>query len=144
VVAAAALVLVTALAVSWAALQPVRSLHAQNAALDRLEAGGLPQAASIAEIAHKRDPLNIQPLFTLAQIETLRNNPDAAQRALEQAIDREPANPETWRRLALFRLRTLNDPAGALRAYQAAYFLDPHAARSVIDVVETSRIVKGG
>jgi hypothetical protein len=143
-IGAAVLVLLTAATVSWAALQPVRSLHAQNAALDRLEAGGLPQAASIAEIAHKRDPLNIQPLFTLAQVEALRHAPEEAQRALEQAINLEPANPETWRRLALFRLRTLNDPAGALRAYQAAYFLDPHAARSVIDVVETSRIVKGG
>ena len=57
---------------------------------------------------------------------------DAARRALEQAVDLEPANPETWRRLGALRLRALDDPKGALRAYQAAYYLDPKSPRSVL------------
>ena len=50
--------------------------------------------------------------------------------ALEQAIDLEPANPETWRRLGPAAADALNDPKGALRAFQAAYYLDPQSPRA--------------
>ena len=53
--AAAVLVSALALAASWAAYQPVRSEQASDAAITRLEAGSLDEAASLAEIARERE-----------------------------------------------------------------------------------------
>ena len=138
-----ALVLLVAFAAAWAALQPVRSEHAESAAFDRLDKGQFVAAASIAEIAHQRDPLAINPLFDIAAIQTALGHTDAAGRALEQAVQLEPATAETWRRLAQFRLAARHDARGALRAYRAAYFLDP-SKRSASDVIVTARLVKAG
>jgi hypothetical protein len=141
-VAGAALVLVTAAVAAWGAVQPVRSDHAQDAALERLDRNALDAAASIATIAHQRNPLAVDPLFELSAIEQGRGRIDAARRALEQAVDLEPANPETWRRLGAFRLKVGNDPKGALRAYQAAYFLDPKLRQSINDVIVAARAAR--
>jgi hypothetical protein len=140
--AVAVLVLVTAGAAAWSAVQPVRSDHAQNAALERLDRNALDAAASIATIAHERNPLAVDPLFDLSAIQQGRGKIDAARQALEQAVDLEPANPETWRRLGAFRLKVANDPQGALRAYQAAYFLDPKLRQSINDVIVAARAVR--
>jgi tetratricopeptide (TPR) repeat protein len=137
------LVLAIALVASWAALQPVRSEHAEAAAFDRVDRGQLAQAAAIAQIAHRRDPLAINPLFDIASIETARGDVAGARRALERAVELEPATAETWRRLAAFRLNVLHDPRSALRAYQTALYLD-RSLRSISDVVAASRAVNGG
>ena len=138
-VVGAALILLIAVVAAWGALQPVRSAHAQDAALERLDLGALDAAASIAEIAHDRNPLAVEPLFDLAAIRQAQGRTDEARRALEQAIDLEPANPETWHRLGEFRLNVLHDPQGALRAYQAALYLDPKPPGRMSDVVVASR-----
>jgi hypothetical protein len=139
----AGLVLLVAVAAAWAALQPVRSEHAESAAFDRLDKGEFAAAASIARIAHRRDPLSIDPLFDIASIETALGHTGAAGRALEQAVRLEPATAEGWRRLGQFRLAALHDAKSALRAYRAAYFLDP-SKRSASDVIITARLVKSG
>jgi hypothetical protein len=141
---AAAVVLAIAVMAAWSALQPVRAVHAQDAVFDRLEKNAPEAAASIARIAHERNPLAIEPLFELAAIEQALGRNAEAGRALGQAIDLEPANPETWRRLGQFRLHVMNDPDGALRAFQAAYYLDPRPARSVSDVVMAARAAAAG
>jgi hypothetical protein len=133
--------LVLASAAAWAAVQPVRSVNAEDAAFERMDEGALPQAASIARIAHDRDPLAVEPLFDIATIEQARGNRDAARRALEEAIRLEPATAEVWRRLGQLRLTAYQDPKGALRAFQAAFYLDPKSPRSVADIVTTSRLV---
>jgi hypothetical protein len=144
-VATGALVLVIAVAGAWSALQPVRSANAMDAAAEATDAGALPRAASIAQIAHDRNPLAVEPYFQLASIERARNRLPQAGRALQAAIELEPANPETWRRLGDFRLTAMNDSKGALRAYEAAYFLDPQSPVSRSDVVTTARqIAMGG
>jgi tetratricopeptide (TPR) repeat protein len=132
--------LVLASAAAWAAVQPVRSVNAEDAAFERMDEGALPQAASIARIAHDRDPLAVEPLFDIATIEQARGNRDAARRALEEAIRLEPATAEVWRRLGQLRLTANQDPKGALRAFQAAFYLDPKSPRSVADIVTTSRL----
>ena len=125
-------------------MQPVRSVNAQDAALERLDLGAVDAAASIAQIAHERNPLSIDPLFQLAAIREAQGRTDDARRALEQAVDLEPANPETWHRLGEFQLDTLNDPKSALRAFQAALYLDPKPQSRLSDVVYASRIAAGG
>ena len=141
---AASAVMLVALVAAWAALQPVRAANAGDAAFERLDQGALPQAADIAAIAHKRDPLAVEPLFDIATIAQARGDNEGARRALEQAIELEPATAETWRRLGHLRLNAFNDSQGALRAFEAAYFLDPQSPRSVSDIVTTSRLVQGG
>jgi hypothetical protein len=137
--AAAALVLVIALAAAWTAFQPVRAVNAGDAAFDRLDRGQPDAAADIARIATDRNPLSVEPLFELAAIEELRGRNEEAEAALERAVELQPANAETWRRLGRFRLSALGQPDEALRAFRAAYYLDPAAEQSTSDILEASR-----
>ena len=136
---AAALVLVLALSAGWAAFQPVRSVHAGDAAIERLEIGGLDAAASIAQIAHDRNPLSPEPLWELGYIEERRGRLASAEEALEDAVRVQPANAESWRRLGRFQLTTLHQPADAVASFRAAYFLDPRNPVSMSDFLEASR-----
>jgi hypothetical protein len=137
--AAAALVLALAGAAAWAAFQPVRAVHAGDAAIDRLERGELEAAVSIAEIARDRNPLSPEPLWELAFVEEQRGRLANAEDALQEAVRLQPANAETWRRLGRFQLSTLNEPADALASFRAAYFLDPRNPVSTSDFLEASR-----
>ncbi|WP_028058013.1 O-antigen ligase family protein [Candidatus Solirubrobacter pratensis] len=137
--AAGALVAAVGVVAAYSAIQPVRAVHAENASYQRLAEGQLPQAISIARVAHERDPLALDPLFDIAALEQQRGNNTAARSELEAAVHLEPANPEPWRRLGEFRRKALHDPKSALEAYQAAYFLDPHSVQSVEDLVVVSR-----
>ena len=138
-----ALIGVAALVAAWATLQPVRSSHAYDAALDRIDQGNLVAAASIAHIAHQRDPLSTQPLFLSGAIAEDQGDLTGARSAYEQAVDLEPATAETWRRLGHFRFDQ-KDYKGALSAFQAAFYLDPKNPQSMSDVVVASRAVNGG
>jgi cytochrome c-type biogenesis protein CcmH/NrfG len=136
---AAVLVVALAIAAAWSALQPVRSVRAGDVAIERLERGELDAAVSVAEIAHQRNPLSPEPLWELAYIEQQRGRLANAERALEQAVQVQPAAAETWRRLGRFRLSTLNQPAEAVDAFRAAYFLDPRNPVSQSDFLEATR-----
>ena len=136
---AAVLVVVLALAASWAAIQPVRSVNAGDAAIDRLQTGNLEAAVDIANIAHDRNPLAPDPLWELAYIEQQRGRLADAQNALAEAVRIQPASAETWRRLGRFQLSVLNQPADALASFRAAYFLDPRNPVSQSDFLEASR-----
>ena len=136
---AAALVLALALAASWSAFQPVRAVHAGDVAIERLEQGGLDAAVSIARIAGDRNPLSPEPLWELAYVEQQRGRLANAEDALEEAVRVQPASAEAWRRLGRFRLSSLNQPADALAAFRAAYFLDPRNPASTSDFLEASR-----
>jgi O-Antigen ligase len=137
--AAATIVLALALAAAWTVFQPVRSVHAEDAAIARLEAGALDQAAAIAAIAHERNPLSPEPLWELGYIDEQRNLVAEAARAYEEAVRIQPANAETWRRLGHFQLDTLDQPADALASFRAAYFLDPRNPVSTSDFLAARR-----
>jgi hypothetical protein len=137
--AAAVLVVALALTAAWSAIQPVRAVNAGDAAIERLEEGGLEAAVSIARIAHDRNPLSPDPLWELAYIEQQRGRLANAEDALEEAVRIQPANAETWRRLGRFQLSTLNQPSDALASFRAAYFLDPRNPVSTSDFLEASR-----
>jgi hypothetical protein len=141
---AAAGVIAIAIAAAWTAYQPVRAVHAGDAAFDRLDLGQPEAAANIARIATERNPLSVDPWFELAAIEEARGRTPQAEAALERAVELQPANAEAWRRLGRLRLSTLNDPKGALSAFQAAYYLDPKSETSTSDVVEASRAAATG
>jgi O-antigen ligase/Flp pilus assembly protein TadD len=132
--AGAVVVLVVALTAAWAAFQPVRALHAGDAAIDRFQVGALDAAASIARIGSDRNPLAVEPLYELGYIEDARGRRDDAENAFERAVQLQPANAETWKRLGEYRLNVLDDPEGALRAYKGALYLDP-ASKTTEDAV---------
>ena len=136
---AAALIVLLALAASWAAIQPVRSVNAGDAAIERLQQGNLEAAVSIANIARDRNPLAPDPLWELAYVEQQRGGLAAAENALEEAVRLQPASAETWRRLGRFQLSVLNQPADALASFRAAYYLDPRNPQSASDFLEASR-----
>ena len=141
---AVGMVIAIALAAAWTAYQPVRAVHAGDAAFDRLDQGQPEAAADIARLATERNPLSVDPLFELAAIEEARGRTQEAEAALERAVSLQPASAEAWRRLGRLRLSTLNDPKGALSAFQAAYYLDPKSPASTSDVIEASRALATG
>jgi O-antigen ligase len=131
--------LLIAAAVAWSAIQPLRAANASDAAIARVDAGDLVNAAAIARIATERNPLSADALWDLAGIELQRGETVAAQAALERAVRLEPANAESWRRLGRFRLSVAQDPRGAVEAFRAAYYLDPESPGSASDVLEARR-----
>jgi len=132
-------VLVAALAASWAALQPVRSTHAENGVLDALELGKYDVAEKRARTAAARNPLSLEPRWQLAFTQDARGDKQDAERTLALAARDQPANAEAWRRLGRYRISVLDDPKSAIEAFRAAYFLDPASPRSASDLVEATR-----
>ena len=141
-VAVAVGVLAVGLVTSWAALQPVRAAHAEDQAIDALDRRLRRRRARTRARAARRNPLSLEPLWLLAFIADARGDSRAASQALERAARLQPANAEAWRRLGRYRLSVLDEPRGALEAFQVAYFLDPAARRSASDVLEASRALK--
>ena len=141
----AALALVVALAAAWAAYQPVRSVHAGDEALDRLDAGAYEPAVAIAQTAVDRNPLSVDPLFDLAAIQQARGQTPRRRRPRScSATELQPANAEAWRRLGQFRLDALAEPRAALKDFQVAYYLDPQNRRSWTDLIDATRAVRCG
>jgi Tetratricopeptide repeat/O-Antigen ligase len=141
---AVVLVVVIALVAAWTAYQPVRAVRAGDAAFQRLDEGQPEAAVQEAQAATEHNPLAVDPLFELAAIEQARGRTEEAKATLERAVELQPASAEAWRRLGRLRLSALNDPKGALSAFQAAYYLDPRSPTSTSDVIEASRAIEGG
>ncbi len=77
--------------------------------------GSFGAAASDADLAHKLDPLSVEPLFTEASIARSRGDDAEAASLLAEATRLQPDNFETWQRLASLEA-ALGDYAGAARA----------------------------
>jgi hypothetical protein len=129
--AAAAAALVLALVCAWAVWQPQRSEAIGQDAVATLDTGNADAARALAQQARDRNPLSVDPLFELATIETAAGRKFAARRALVQAVRLQPANPETWQRLAEFELDILDRPQVALTAIRPALYLDPRSSDAV-------------
>lgn len=140
---AAAAVLIVAMAAAWTIVQPLRAVHAGDAAIERFQNGAYAAAADIARIGTERNPLSVEPLFELAAIEAAAGRPDRAEDALERAVRLQPANAEAWRRLGRFRLAGLNRPDTAQPALRAAYYLDPQSPDTASDLLEVNRRLAG-
>ena len=112
-------VAVLALAASWAALQPVRAVHAEDRAVSALDRGDEASAERDARDAERYNPLSLDPLWLLAAVADARGDRAAASQALERAAREQPANSEAWRRLGRYRLSVLDDPKGAVEAFRS-------------------------
>ena len=139
---AAAAVLLVAVAASWAVVQPLRAVHAGDAAIERLQIGAFDAAADIARIGTERNPLSVEPLWELAAAHDAAGRRPQALDALQRAVRLQPANAEAWRRLGGYQLGALNEPEEALESLRAAYYLDPHSPDSASAFLEASRRVQ--
>ncbi len=137
-VAVAAVVLVAGAATCWTVVQPLRAVHAGDAALARLDAGSPQTAADIADIGTHRNPLSVEPWWELAAARQSAGDRRGAEAALERAVEVQPASAEAWRRLGRFRLAAGREQQ-ALRPFQAAYVLDPKSPDSQSDLITLSR-----
>ncbi len=127
--AGATLLLVVAAA--WAIWQPLRADSLTQDALDSLDRGSADTARTQAQRAHEIDPLSLEPLFTLATVETAAGRNVAARRALGEAVRLQPSNPLPWLRLADFEFNTLRRPELAMTAIRPALYLDPRSSDAV-------------
>jgi O-antigen ligase len=133
---------IAALAMSWAALQPVLASRAGEKAMDEIELGKLDAAAREAHRAADLNSLSLEPIWLLAFINDARGDTSAAARDLERAARSQPANTEAWRRLGRYRLTVLGDAEGAVEAFRAAYFLDPASEDTASDLIEATRVLR--
>ncbi|MEA2220932.1 MAG: hypothetical protein QOJ35_3558, partial [Solirubrobacteraceae bacterium] len=125
----AAAVALLALLATWTAWQPLRSDDAGQQALAALERGDVAAARADAQTAHDLNPLAVDPLLKLAQIEARAGNRQPQARgALQAAVRLQPANPEPWIQLATFELQE-GHPQAAVTASRRAVYLDPRSAR---------------
>lgn len=121
-VGVAVAVVIAALLAAWSQWQPQRSVDASQEALAL--ASTSPRAAlAKAQTAVSRDPLSAQALITLATIEQAAGESALSKATLQRAVRLQPSNPQTW--LALARHDLASEPAVALKALQAAVFLNP-------------------
>jgi tetratricopeptide (TPR) repeat protein len=132
-------VLAFALLASVAVSQPWRSERKGNEALSLAEKGNFEGARAAARKAEDLDPLSVDPYFDLAAVEDAANDKQAALRALERAVQVQPASPEAWRRLGEYHLSELNQPASALPLLRAAIYLDPLSQQSRNDYLVAIR-----
>jgi O-antigen ligase len=111
-----------ALLAAWTQWQPQRAVDASQEALALVARD--PQAAlGKAQTAVSRDPLSAQALFTLAAVEQAAGKQAAALATLQKAVSKQPSNPQTW--LTLGRYELTRNPATAVKALQAAIYLNP-------------------
>jgi tetratricopeptide (TPR) repeat protein len=120
-----------ALACAWMVWQPLRSDTIGQDAIATLDTGDADAARSQAQAARDRNPLSVDPLFELSAIESAAGRKFAARAALEQAVRMQPANPDTWLRLAQFELDVLHRPRVAMTAIRPALYLDPRSSDAV-------------
>jgi tetratricopeptide (TPR) repeat protein len=138
----AAAVALIALTTAWTAWQPLRADTRTQDALATLDTGNADAARAQAQQARDIDPLSLDPLYTLATVESAAGRKSAARRALEQAVRLQPANPDPWLRLAEFELNTLKRPKMAMTAIRPALYLDPRSSDAVAVFLAAQRQTK--
>jgi tetratricopeptide (TPR) repeat protein len=120
----AAAVVVLALLAAWSQWQPQRAEEARGQADAQLEANRVGAATDAADTAVSRDPLSVEALFALANVEQHSGHPALAQATLERAVRLQPSNPQAWLVLGRYDLVS-GKPRAAVKELQAAIYLDP-------------------
>jgi tetratricopeptide (TPR) repeat protein len=126
---AALLALGTALACAFAvsALLPALARERTSDALvlaGQGTPGALVEAAASAEEARRLNPLAVEPVFAAATVAERRGRYEEASELLAEAVRRQPANPQSWLRIAAFQLKRDDSPR-AVAAAAAVLRLDP-------------------
>lgn len=119
--AAAGLAAIVAIAIPLASLSLVRESEAEA------REGDLPAALEAARSAQNVEPAAASPYLQEALLLELQRDFPAAEEAAWEATDREPTNWRNW--LVLSRIAAQGgDADGAVRAFEEARSLNPHAS----------------
>ena len=138
--AVATMVVAFALAAAWTAVQPLRSVNAGDAAIERLQAG-----RARGRGVDRADRARPQPALARAAVGARLHRAAARaprQRRRTRSSRPSGSSPRTPRRgagSAASSSPSLNQPADALASFRAAYFLDPRNPASTSDFLEASR-----
>jgi hypothetical protein len=121
-IAVACAIVAGALLIAWTQWQPQRSEEARESALGLLAAKPV-AATAAAQTAVSRDPLSVEALFALADVQAATGHKAAARATLQRAVRLQPSNPRTWVALGMFDLAAR--PDAALQELRAGIYLDP-------------------
>jgi hypothetical protein len=100
-----------ALLAAWIVWQPLRSANAYADAVSALVRGNAGAALTDGRTAAASEPLDIQPLQLLSEVQLALGDPAAARAELLKATTLQPSNPDAWSALAAFD--TAHGRAGA-------------------------------
>jgi O-Antigen ligase len=135
-IAVASAAVIATLLAAWVQWQPQSSEASSQEALSLLASN--PSSANAAALtAVARDPLSVQALFTLADVQQATAHPELARATLQHAVRMQPSNPETWLHLGEYDLSAARSTAGtnaveggarsALLELGAAIYLNPES-----------------
>ena len=71
------------------------------------------------------NPLAVEPIFALGQVDEARGWPVTAERRYIQAVELQPKNPETWYTAGIFEFEARENLCAVCRYLNNAYTLDP-------------------
>jgi len=134
----AAAVLALAVSAAWSTARPEAALNRVDDSLAALADKRPVQARELATEAGDLNPLALEPLFALGEIEGASGHPDAARAAYEQAVQLQPAEAGAWVRLANFELQRGNHRR-ALESVRPALYLDPRSSAAKAVYLEAYR-----
>jgi MFS family permease len=116
-------------AIAYAVYQPARAQHIVDNGYSQLADGEAAKALKTGNDARDADPLADQPYFLIATAQNNLHKPKAADHTLLTIAAQQPGNPDTWLRLAGYRLNTEDDPAGAISALRPLLYISPNNER---------------
>lgn len=124
VVRAAAIALV-GFSIAYGIYQPVRAERKIQAAYDVVEKNPA-KALALGNDALALDPTSANAFILISLAQSNGGRQQAGEATLAELTSQQPGNPESWLRLSQFRLFTLEDPDGAIRALRPVFFLSPN------------------
>ncbi|MBI5310835.1 MAG: O-antigen ligase family protein [Actinobacteria bacterium] len=122
-------ILLIGLATAYAVYQPARATRKVDDGYGLLASGRAQAALESGQDAHDLDPTSDRPYYLIAAAHKELHQPKAADAVLTRIAVVQPANPETWIRLADFRLNESDDPRGAIEALGPLLYLSPNNER---------------
>lgn len=122
-------ILLVGLAAAYAVNTPARAAHKIDDGYTQLAAGQNSAALRSGLDARDIDHTSDRAYYLIAAARYNLKQPKQAEAVLVRAAVVQPANPETWVRLADFRLNKLDDPRGAITALGPLLYLSPNNER---------------
>jgi tetratricopeptide (TPR) repeat protein len=125
IIRAAAIALV-GIAIAYGIYQPVRAEYKVEKGVD-IAISDPKKALQLGNDALKLDPTSADAMILIALAQSNGGRQQAAEATLAELTTQQPGNPTSWLRLAQFRLVTLKDPDGAIRALRPAIYQSPNS-----------------
>jgi O-Antigen ligase len=118
-------VAIVGIGVLYSLVAPYSSSWLVDSTYSDLSAGKTAAALSDGRAAHALNPLSVDALFALGDVEAARSDETAALRRYRQAVDLQPENSSTWYALGAYEFFTGRYEL-ALHDLDRAYGLDPY------------------